>query len=91
MFHVGGAEAFSRFAIGRLLGDVIKEQLELTGEVVPCSMADFDLREDRPGDISLCSKKLQQATDIVPTRLGQVCRQLVANYKAVEFRAASME
>jgi len=91
LFHVGGPEAFSRFAIGRMLADVVAEQLGLSAELVPCSMADFDLKEDRPGDISLCSKKFQQATGIVPTGLRQVCEQLVANYKAVESRAASME
>ncbi len=91
LFHVGGPEAFSRFAIGRMLADAVAEQLGLSAELVPCSMADFDLREDRPGNISLCSKKLQQATGIVPTTLRQVCQQLVANYKTVESQAASME
>lgn len=57
LFHLGGPEALSRLDIGQVLASVVEKPLKLTGEVISCTMADFNLKEQRPRDISLCSKK----------------------------------
>ena len=91
LFHLGGPEALSRLAIGRILGRIATNRLGLSPEVIPCTMADFNLKEQRPRDISLCSRKLQQTTNIVPISPAKVCEQLVANYHADKLSAASMQ
>ena len=91
LFHLGGPEALSRLDIGRTLAEVATNQLGLSPELISCTMADFNLKEQRPRDISLCSKKIRQATNIVPISPAKVCEQLVANYHADKLSAASLQ
>ena len=82
LFHVGGLHPYSRLAIGQTLVDVVRKRLGLIAEVIPCSMSEFDTKEVRPQDISLCSQKLREVTGLEPTDLRTVCERLIDNYMA---------
>ncbi len=80
LFHVGGLHPYSRLAIGQTLVDVVRQRMELIAEVIACKMSEFDTKEVRPQDISLCSRKLRHVTGLDLTDLRTVCERLIDNY-----------
>jgi dTDP-4-dehydrorhamnose reductase len=80
IFHVSGTEILSRLDISNMLAETLRKHMKISADIIPCKMADFALKEERPLNVSLCNKKLLKATGITLTPVQSVCENLVRKY-----------
>jgi len=79
IFNVAGPEELSRLEIGKLLAESVKKHSDIEIEIVSCSIDDFDLKEQRPKNVSMSAIKLTEVTGQRFIKIKDVCDKLVLN------------
>ena len=79
IFHLSNHQSFSRLELLEMLVAGLAERPSVRPEIVPCSIRDLDLRENRPLDISMRPDKLVAAIDLPITAVERVCLDVLRN------------
>lgn len=73
LYHVGGPEGMSRYEMLSCLSKAMKKYHLVEATVHPCSINDFNFREDRPKDVSLNSDRIYRETELVFSTVEEMC------------------
>jgi len=75
IFHVCGPRSMSRLDLLNMLKNEIQHYKNMEVKIVPCSIKDFSLVEERPLDLTMSPKKLYSTLGIAFEDMENVCRR----------------
>jgi len=76
LYHLSGNRRFQRIELLEMLIKKARQFISVKTAVEPCSINDFDLPEDRPLDVSMCSDKISNDVGMQFADAEQICEQL---------------
>ncbi len=80
IYHLGGAEAYTRLELLELLLKERSKYLESEIHIIPCEFNSFDLGEEWPVDVSMDVSKLMKTINMVWMTPKMACEKIVRSY-----------
>ena len=77
LFHLSGGKRYTRIECLDMFLSKIKSQNNLSCQIEPCSINDFNLPEQRPLDVSMVIDKLELSTNYKPSDIENLCQHFV--------------